>query len=272
MGLLVPYGQQTIDRNFSGRPSGSWGATVTAGTAHVLGTKVELTSGTTYEADLVEVHIYATRQSAVNHDGLVNIYIGAGGAEQPLFPNLLAGWAPEATVLSGGGWRYIFPVHIPRGSRLSADFQSVVASDTGAITIELYGGGGIGWSGAGVETLGAITGSSRGTTVTPGTTSEGTFTTIATSTKPYKAVLARLMGNSDTSLTGGTMAIDVGIGGTVLAGLENFWIHNDSVEFQYAHEMVPRFRQVPSGSALQARLQSNTTDSEAKSVAIYGVY
>jgi len=130
-----------------------------------------------------------------------------------------------------------------------------------------------GWAGAGVETLGALTATSRGTQVTPGGASEGTFTTIASSTRDYRYVLGRSIGSVDTTQNVSVQTLDIGTGSALIPGLENFYGTFTSGEICVpAPEDLGRWVQVPSGTALQARLQSHTTDTEAKSVCIYGVY
>ena len=273
MGLLVPYAQQTMaDLNFSGRPTGTWGTQLTAhATIHTLGTKQELVAATTHETDLVKIYVYNTRSATTLTDQLVNIYIGGAGVERVLIPNLLSGWANEAAN-GKPGRRYVFPLHIPRGARITADCQALISADTVIVQIELYGGGGIGWSGGGVECLGADTANSRGTGVVAGSASDGTLTSIGTSTYTYKAIMGVQAGNSDTSMIESFMALDIGLSGAALPGLENFLQILTTQEDTQDLDIFPRYREVPAGTALYARLQSSGTDTETHYVCIYGVY
>lgn len=273
MPLLTPYHRaQAQQFNYSGRPTTTWGHTLTASaTIHTLGAKVELIASTTYESEWIAVSLHSTATSAAITDLLANVYIGAAGAETVLLPNLAGGWASFPVTNSSIPVRYLFPVRVARGTRISAACQALIASDTVVITVELYGGGMDGWVGSGVEALGALTASSKGTAVTPGTTAEGTFTAIATTGRTYRYVWPRMVSNSTAVLTASIRALDVGVGGALFPGLENF------VEWGMAVEVINplgtgRYVEVPSGTALQARLQSHDTDVVAKSVIIYGVY
>lgn len=268
MALLIPAPRtRPQEQNYSGRPLVTWGANpVASATPHALGSKVELIAATTHRATWIAVSIYGTTLSATNTNALVNIYTGAASSEQILIPNLLAGWAP---IVQQGARRYEFPLYIPRGTRLSCDMRALIASDTCSVMVELADLDQ--WAGSGVECLGADTANSRGTSVTPGGASEGTFTAIGTSGRTYRHVFATCAGNNDTTLSNGIQGIDIGTGGALIAGLENFPIAMNSLEYEIQFS-EGRYVEVASGTALQARMQSDTTDTEVKFVCIYGVY
>ena len=268
MSLLIPAPRfRAQERNYSGRPSLTWGANPIAhATPHTLGTKVEIIAATLYETTWIGVTIYGTTLAATDTAALVNIYTGAAGSEVILIPNLLAGWAP---IVQQGARRYEFPLRIPRGTRLSCDMQALITVDTCSVRVELADVDG--WCGAGVECLGADTAASKGAAVTPGGAAEGTFTAIGTSGRLYRYVFATLAGNSDTTLGNGVQGLDIGTGGALIAGLENFPVATNSLEYEVPTD-EGRYVDVASGTALQARLQSDTTDTEAKTVCIWGVY
>lgn len=268
MALLVPAPRTRARQlNFTGRPTTTWGTNpVASATPHALGAKSEIIAATAYRSTWLAVSIYGTTVAATNTDALVNIYTGGAGSEQILIPNLLAGWAP---IVQQGARRYEFPLYIPRGTRLSCDMQALIASDTCSVMVELADLDQ--WAGSGVETLGANTAASRGTAVTPGAAAEGTFTAIGTSGRAYRHVYATAAGNSDTTLGNGIQGIDIGTGGALIAGLENFPVATNSLEYE-SQFSEGRYVEIPSGTALQARMQSDASDTEIKSVCIYGVY
>ena len=275
MALLVPA-PRAIPReaNFSGRPADTMGTTLTASaTPHALPTSpTEIIASTAAHTDLIEVTIQNIFGAATNTDALVNVYVGTAGSEVVLLPNLLGGWSVTLTG-SAGIRRYRFPLRIPRGSRISADLRALIADETAQVMVALYAVEGMGWSGAGVETLGADTSASRGTDVTPGTTSDGTLTSIGTTSRTYRYVLPAVMGNADTTLTSGAHACDIGTASAAIAGLEEFLFFGSGAEWQESPDNGQgRFVDVASGTALYARLQSGGAEAEAKSVCIYGVY
>lgn len=271
MSLLVPFPRTGSEqRNYSGRPTTTWGTTLTgSATPNAEGTTSEIIASTTYDSNVLVVTLHGLHISATLTDALVNIKIGAS-FEYTIVPNLIAGFA--ATNIVAGPRRYVIPVRIPRGTRVGASVRALIASDVVYCQLELHNEGML-WSGAAVECLGAVTASSRGTAVTPGTTSEGAWATIGTSTRAYKAVLLALAGNTDTTATATHMAGDIGTGSAVIAGLENFcWVLSATEWTNPVDDDTFRLVQIPSGTALQARLQGHTTDAEVKYAAIYGVY
>jgi len=274
MALLVPYHrQQSQERNFSGRPTTTWGTVLTASaTPHALpASPTEIIASTAYDACRVVVQIDGPWGSNTNTDALLNIYLGAASSEVLFIPNLLAGWVMPNTSTTPPARGYLFPLFIPRGSRISASLRALIASETANVRISLYGGDDA-WAGAGVESVGAVTASSRGTNVTPGTTSDGTFTDLATTVRAFRYVFATIMGNPDTTLAADRLALDLGTGSALIAGLENFSTIDSSSEYQSHEWPEGRWVDVAAGTALQARLQSQGADAEAKSVIAWGVY
>lgn len=274
MGLLVPAPRGAgMEFNFSGRPSTSWGTLLTASaTPHSEGALSEIIASTARSTNWIRIHIGGTSTSATLTDGLVNIYIGS---THLLIPNLLAGWAPA--FISGGtalskGRVWEFPLYIPRGSQIQGSLRALIASDTCRVAVMLEHRNHQHWTGAMVESVGAVTASSKGTSVTPGTTSEGSFATLGTTVNPFRFVAAGHMGNADVTNVSSAFGLDLGTGGAVIAGLENFLEHGDASENQQDISVPGRFIEVAAGTSLQARLQSHTTDAEAKTVIAYGVY
>ena len=122
--------------------------------------------------------------AATDTDSLVNVYVGAASSEQLLIPNLLAGWIenPGASATTDRR-RYLFPLKVPAGTRISATHRSVRTSITTLrCRIKLLGGGeGTHWTGTKVEAIGADTANSSGTYITTGGASEGTLTRLGAS-------------------------------------------------------------------------------------------
>lgn len=276
MPLLVPFPRTlTQEGNYSGRPTTTWGTTLTASaTPHALGSKSVIVASTTYDARMVVIRFHGTSTSATVTDALANLYIGGAGVEQVLIANMLCGWA-QIISSTGPGIGYAFPIRIPRGSRLTMDLRALIASEQVYAMVSLIGGD-ADWGlpvGVGVETLGADTSLSRGTQVTPGTTAEGAWTSIGTTTRRWRYVVGMQVGNADVTQNVSVMALDIGTGSALIPALENFTFTNTSGEIVVPDNMDPgRWCQIESGTALQARLQGHTSDTENHSVVLYGVY
>ena len=120
--------------------------------------------------------------AANNTNSLVNIKVGGAGSEANLIENLTAGWAPNMD--NAGVQFYMFPLFIPAGTRISATHRAMLTSANVTCRLELVGGGrSYHWTGTGVETLGADTANSRGTSVTAGGAADGAWTSIGTSAR-----------------------------------------------------------------------------------------
>lgn len=256
--------------NISGRPLTTWGTTLTSDTvAHTEpATETELIATTDFDTFWVNVMFHTNNAATTVTDSLVNIKVGAASSEVTVIENLLAGWADS---LQNGNFQYGFPLRIPEGSRISATHRSIRTSTAVTCIIELIGGSAAPhWTGTHVESVGALTASSRGTQVTPGTTSDGTFTNLATNTREFGFILPRACGNTDTSEVGGTYSLDLGVNGVLLTGLDDFLFSANASEVWSSKNPIGRFCYIPAGSDLEARMQASGT-AEAKSVILYGV-
>lgn len=277
MALAVPSTRNIArELSYSGRATDTWGTQITASaTPHALtGTPTQIIAATRDEAEWIRVSVFGMHTTATNTDALLNIYIGAGGSEVLFIDSLMAGWtdAQLTLALTGHPRTFWFPVRIPRGTRISAELRALIASDTCRVLIDLGVSNGTHWVGSGVETLGEDTAASEGTDITPGTTSEGTFTSIGTTGRRYRYITPGIMGNNDTTLLQGDIAWDIGTSSAVLQGMEH-WLTNDhSSEVQSNWYETGWWCDIPSGTALELRGQSGTTVSGLQTACLYGVY
>lgn len=274
MGLLVPASRkQSGGQNYTAgaRPSNTMGTLLTASaTPHALGSKTQLIAATSYEAEWCRITFINSFISATLTDQLCNIYIGAAASEVPLIPNLQCGWA--ATITLGVPMAYWFPLRIPRGARISADLRALIASDTVDVIFEYGVSNGEHWVGSGVETLGADTANSRGTAVTPGGASEGSWATIGTSSRKYRYITPGIQGNNDTTIAAESNTWDIGSGSALLQGLSDYYTVDLAAESQ--SQWTPRgfSCDIPASTALQLRGQSSTTPSGLQYATLHGVY
>jgi hypothetical protein len=275
MSLLIPTPDNDLfQTNWSGRPSATMGTLVAAGgTAHTLGSSfVQLIAATNFDTEWVEVIIHGVQTSAVDARALVNIYAGGAGSEQILIPNLLASGATFASNAFPKVYR--FPLRIPKGTRLSAKSQALIVSDNVYVIINLYGGSQLdSWVGAGVEALGISTAASRGTLITPGTTADGAWVSLGTTVNELRYIYVQHGGgnDADTTLNAGAVSIELGAGSVLLPGLDLFLALTEGNETSGIIGTPGRWRVIPAGTAVQARLRFSGT-AEIQHVAVYGCY
>ena len=274
MPLLLPK-QRGLRRetNYTGRPTEStWGTALASdGVAHTEpATETQLIASTAFDTDWVCIRFTNNSTANTNSDSLVNIKVGAAGSEQTIIENLFAGWVtgPNNYI------QYEFPIRIPAGSRISATHRSVRTATNVYCLIELYGGGdGLHWVGTGVESVGEATASSGGVAVTPGTTSEGTLTSMGTNTYDWGFVVPWASCNPDTTLIADILSFDLASGSTtgdLIPGLEDFFTTSNASEF-YVDSPLGRYCHIPAGTTLYLRSQFGGA-AEAKDWIIYGVY
>lgn len=157
------------------------GTTVTASsTANQMGAwsiMVDPTSGPSYG---IYIRVRDTAGSGALTSNLVNIGIGpsGGGNEIIIIENLIAGGAPSHASGSSGGRDFFFPIYIPHNVAVSAQCQASVASDSVVVEVYLFKKQMYPVLGGRVSDYGAVTASSRGTLVTAGNGSFGTWTLL----------------------------------------------------------------------------------------------
>lgn len=254
----------------AGRPPGlgAFGTQVIANaTPHTLTSSfVEVIASTSFAAKRVRITISGTSAATTDTVALLNLYTGAALSEANWIMGLMAGWAP---LMLGATKVYDFPVRLPAGTRISAKSQALVGSQSLYVFIELWEEGKA--FGDAVESLGVDTANSRGTSVTPGTTSEGTATSIATNTNAWNYVIVQVQGNADVSLSTNAFAMDICVGGTPVDNCSDFYQSGTSAEDN--NIFTPgRNCSIAASQALQLRGQASSTDAEAKYYALYGVY
>lgn len=170
-------------------------------------------SGDGYGLYLEFVNTFVTSQSA---SALVTIGIDlAGGTSYTEWINdLIAG--PSALVTSGSFISYYFPIRIPNGASLAIKGQSNNASPPATSYVrtiipclpthpELLRVGSF------IRTYGATTASSQGTSVTEGTTSDGSYTSIGTLSDDIWGWSACVTSQA-TAFTSNLMSLDVAVG------------------------------------------------------------
>lgn len=226
----------------------------------------------------MELNFNNVGTSAVAKDMIVTIGIDtAGGTSYVDFiQHLLASCAhPYGT--QPYGHTYYFPVFIPAGTAIAAKASVNNASlGTVNVIIKLWGAPDDPENliyGQGVETIGAVTASSRGTTVTSGTTSDGSWTSLGSTTRNCFAWQYG-MGCNDTTMSALNYHADLSYGD----GTNQIIIGQDKIYSATSGELLgsignpPLLCHVPSGGGIYGRLQCSGTADSGLSMAAYGVF
>lgn len=194
--LFVPYGpgfQKILYGPAAVRPAANYGASVVPGN-NTKGSYTQLISGASLTDDAygIWININSGNLATASRDIILDIgYDPAGGTSYTvLIADLLCSQA-SALLQSdrpSGGISYYFPLFIKSGTSIAAA-ASVNNATVGTVRC---------WArfyckpkhpeeikvGSFVESIGANAGSSTGVAVTPGTTSEGSWTSLGTTVKP----------------------------------------------------------------------------------------
>jgi hypothetical protein len=256
------------------------GTVVTAsGTVNTKGAWSSLIDPVNYEAFGVYLIFHNTFVAATRTDMLVDIGYGptGGGSEQVIIPNFLAGWAAVPSASSLSAKEFFLPLYIPKGVRLSARCQSVIASDTVSVTAWLLtGASSPPWHVFRKADAYGITssGASNGTVLDPPTTAgtESAWTSIgSTTSRTYEGLLLGVGGTlADTTTTSLAYHVEIGYSSTMLG---EFYVGTNATEMVAGPiPPLPVFQSIPSGTQLQARIEQSGTDTQDLDVALYGLY
>lgn len=191
----------------------TYGTTLTAGSSNAKGTAVELIASTSFDAHWVEV--MATNASGANSYA-IDLLIGSA-TEAVIIPNMTF----RARLAADGGGRWLFPIFIPKGSRIAAQVGSSTNSATCSVGVNLFNSG-IGSHGlpGTVAQYGTMT-SSLGVNVDPGgTANTDAQAEITAATSWDHNWLVLTVANTDITFTAASKwLIDVLIGASTEAVL-----------------------------------------------------
>jgi hypothetical protein len=282
MSLWVPSERDFLWKleTTTGRPGSNFGVTVTAsGSTHTMGSWAQLIAGSSVTEDVwgILININSSFTSATRSDSLLNIGIDeSGGTSYTVkIPYLLAGGANTYVL---GGLYYYFPIFIKAGSSIGAQIQSVTASRTARVWATLYGcpkHPETARAGSIVTAFGVTTGSSNGTAITAGTTSDGSWTQIGSATtEPHwwwqlghgydNSSMAQVAAGWHWDIAHGSAATKI----TLAQGLLSL---TGSTEFITLFPQMNMEREVGVGDIMYVRGQCSGTPPAGTNVALYAV-
>lgn len=245
------------------RPNTANGTSVTPAVGS-YGTAVQLGSDLTQDAYGILININTNFASAASRNTTVTIGIDESGGTSPTdkITGLLCGGSAAYTRNGGGNW-YYFPLFIPGGSSIYAKAQGTVttAIRVGCVTFSMPSNPSAIRKGSFVETIGIT--APNGTAVTPGTTSEGAWTSIGTTTlRTWWAQFGFQVNAADTGWNLAAIHVDVAVG---TAGTKDIIIVDanfctDSGEYVGNPPLTAGVEwDIPAGSTIYMRAQSSGT-------------
>jgi hypothetical protein len=199
------------------------GTTITAAaSAHTKGaySAGQLIASTNEDTYAVTITAHGRGAAAIVSSCLLDIGIGPSGSEVDLIQDLDCWGAPVNTATITGAKSWLFPVFIPKGTRIAARCQTLLASGTVIVIIDCHQAA----SGWGMEVptkwerLGVVT-NSNGVSVTPASGAFGAWTTILDPiTKNYRWWHVGFDALADTTIAVQTnVLLELGIGDTSAA-------------------------------------------------------
>lgn len=262
------------------RPATGYGTSVTPGN-NAYGSFVTLISGANLTVDCLDLTIVVNNVgiSTQARDCVVALGIDqAGGTSFTTIADLVCGPACGYAFGSDGmiGTAFRFPLWLKSGWSIGVA-AAVNSATATAFSVFCRVRGSPSrpdalWAGTGIEQYGVTLASSSGTAITPGTTSEGAYTQIGTTTKAIYA-LEFGMGVNDSTMTQGNLDVDIAVGdGTnKLVAIPNAPVSTSALE-TIAKPAALEYVTAASSVNVYARAQGSAALDSNYSVACYGVY
>lgn len=275
--LLVPTGAQAfgaVQRSTTARPAAAFGTSLTSAT----GSKGSWASIFTASSDSygILININGNNASSLTRETVLDIGIDtAGGTSYTVrIPDLICGGAVAYTVAPGGLW-YYFPLFIPAGAQVAARSQSTAAAAF-RVYVQLFQrppNPAMIRTGSFVEALGLGTLPS-GTAIVPGTTAEGSWTLMGTTTKRlWWWQIGAQIAAGDTSTVNAIIHFDIAAGdGTNFQSIaEDVIFQTTTAESTGMQSLTVGMEyDIPSGTNIYARAQ-NSTGNETYNCTVYGM-
>lgn len=181
--------------------------------ANTKGLWTEVLAQSAIKADYLSVHL---RMVGTNIGTLTDIGVGPAGAEQVVAANLIASAPGTSGGFPGTPLYEMMPVAIPAGSRIAARVQGSAVSSFMALTAFITDCGEVPReSRPRVETAGADTSDSGGTSVDPGASTgvKGAWAQVVASTEMRWDALILGIGNQQNAARSSfSWAVDIGVG------------------------------------------------------------
>lgn len=234
----------------------------------------EMIASTAYDSDYMIIDLIRPYTS-FEGDFLIDIGIGGSGLEIEIISNLYGSGNGGAA-----GGRYIMPISIPSGSRISGRMQNNDPSTGRIIHDSIYlVPSSYSFKGSQkITTYGANESDSGGVQVDPGGTAhtKGVYSEIISSTTyPIKQLYLAFPNKANTARAFATFLVDIAVGssGNEIVVLENIWFYTLANAGIIPWNFGPIPVSIPIGTRLSVRAQCSITDATDRlfDTIVYGI-
>lgn len=263
------------------RPAAAWGTSVTPA-QNSYGSYAQLISGAsvTDECQELEIEINTVGISAAARDSIVTIGfdLAGGTSYTDKIVDLVCGPANPHAGNGQTSVTYVFPLRVPAGCSIAAK-ASVNSATLTAIRVSCKLRGRpthpeLIWVGQKVTTFGSTPASSNGTSITPGTTSEGSWTQIGSALTETIYFWEFGYGVNSSTMTANVIDVDIGIGdaSNKRPVIRNAFIGTNNAEGLSKAPGQGRYAIGVTGDIVYARCQVGPSAADSNnSIAVYGV-
>jgi len=281
--LYVPVGANTFGLStFSWgttRPAAAQGVSVVPANTNAYGNWVQLFSALTYPSRGIAIVINSNSASNAVRNSAIRLGIDeAGGTNYTEWIGGLLGGSAAPYNIGGAGVWYYFPIYIPAGSTVGVAARGTVttAFRVGAWLQQQPYDSSMNRRGAFVETFGVTlgAGSATGTTVTAGTTAEGAWVQLGTTTnRCWWWQLGFQLGTADTNVGANVLHLDLAVGNVTTKDLiiQDYPVMTNATE-QLTNGLTTAGCEfdVPAGSTIYGRVQNSGTN-DIYQISAYGL-
>lgn len=236
------------------------GDLTSSASANTKGAYVQYVASSAFQCNFVELTALAANSNGVRY--LIDIAIGAGGAETVVVPNIIHD-APTSSGQSGFGV-WAFPLTIPASTRIAGRCQSSGSSKTVFSALTIHAAGGVDGPTSYVN-YGASTADSGGTNVDPGGTvnTKGSYSQLAASSTAVAQVVVIMAAQDGNSVPNdSTMGLDIstGAGGAEVVLLPDLAFATLSSQNPTPPRSRTRLTYIPASTRISARAANGIND------------
>lgn len=261
------------------QPSTTWGTSITFGNTGAYGSYTEVMSDTVLTEDCywIDIIFHNGTTSAADRNQVATIgFDTAGGTTYTdiEIKDLLCS-AVGALSSAMAGYRYSFPLYIPAGTAIACKGASDNTSNRSTYCmVQVYGRPKYPHLlryGHKVESIG-VSGTTA-TAITAGTTSDGTLTSLGTTSNTCFYWQSGI-GISDTTMLNLTYSADIAADndGTTPKIIQTGGLFHTTTAERTMYVQNPAWHEVKAGETIYGRMQCSTTPSSTLTMAAYGVY
>lgn len=257
--------------------SGFAAAVTASASANTKGTAVELIADTSVTEDVYGISLIFCRTNTAtqNISFLFDLLIDPAGGTS--YSTLVANMLLDRPSLVHGGFQYYFPLYLKAGTTIGGQVQSSTGSSAVRAGVRLHGKPSrpeLIKVGTKCQTLGAVTGTTSGTAVTPGTSAMGSYSATL-GTLSFDSWWYQLgVRQSDTTIQASACIFDIAVNATnKIVVAENIPVAGDANEALGCGAMGSKLpvKFISSGQDVYVRGACNATPNSSVTAVVHAV-